>query len=626
MLRSYTVFLVMLFWLAAPARLLACYADFDYNNACPGDTIWFNALYEFGGAYSWNFGDTNPDAVNIGYGTNVYHVYTEEGNYNVTLFVNIGAEWAYQTQMITVGSACFAAGFSTDCQQYAAGTMVNFTNQSVGNITSWQWNFGDPATPSDTSSLQHPYYIYSLPGTYTVSLTVSDGENTATAYQTITIADDANDYCIGANFGFNYYTTDCLQDTTSFNVAYWGNISAYYWNFGDPASGIFNFSTQQNPTHLYTEEGTYIVTLIIANAFTADTIYHPVFVGDCTVWPGDFNNDGQVTVQDLFPIGLYYNATGTARPNASGNWTGQTAPDWTDFASFMYLQKLVNGKHADGNGDGVLNTSDIDLITQNYGLRHTNQNTRQAYLGEIPPTAPHYLLNLPTCCPFDETGTLTLGVALSEGGNYYGGSFTIYFNADVTDAQSVEFMTDVPGLLAVQHLNAQSNALEVAFVRTDKTNAVFDGNIGWLQCRVKNGVAFGTPVLLSISDAMLLNNGANTWQNNQQFFVPVNENPQITEIAYTALPTITGTEPQFTLFPTATQNGAVQVAVQVAGQQNLQISVYNAAGQMVYNMPQVSVSGNYSTVLPLQNLQQGVYMVTLQTNTHRFTQKIVKTN
>ncbi|OWY21740.1 PKD domain-containing protein [Sphingobacteriales bacterium UPWRP_1] len=625
MLRFYTLLLVILGSLATPGRLLACYADFDYNNACPGDTIWLNALYEFGGAYSWNFGDTNPDAVNVGYGTNVYHVYTQQGSYNVTLFVNIGAEWAYQTQIIEVGSACFAAGFSTECQQYAAGTMVNFTNQSVGNITTWQWNFGDPATPADTSSLQHPYYVYGSPGTYTVTLTVSDGVNTATAYQTVTITDNSNDYCIGASLGFNYYTTDCLQDTTAFNVTYWGNISAYYWDFGDPASGIFNFSTQQNPTHLYTAEGTYIVTLIIANAYTADTIYHPVYVGDCSVWPGDFNNDGQVTVQDLFPIGLYYNATGPARPEASAAWTGQTAPDWTDFTSFMYLQKLVNGKHADGNGDGTLNAADIALIAQNYGLRHTNQNTRQAYLGQIPPTAPHYLFNLPTCCPFDETGTLMLGVALSESGYYYGGSFTIHFNPGVVDAQTVQFITDVPGLLTVQHLNADANALEIAYVRTDKTYAVFDGNLGQLRCGVKGGVAFGTPMLLSISDAMLLNNGVNTWQTNQQFYVPVNENPEITEIAYTATPAITAPQPQFTVYPTVVHNGAVQVAVQVAGQQNLQISVYNAAGQPVYTTPQVSAWGNYSAVLPLHNLPQGVYMVTLKTNTQTSTHKIVKT-
>ena len=49
---------------------------------------------------------------------------------------------------------------------------VNFTDQSTGEITSWQWDFGDGITSTE----QNPSHIYSVPGTYTVSLTVADSE------------------------------------------------------------------------------------------------------------------------------------------------------------------------------------------------------------------------------------------------------------------------------------------------------------------------------------------------------------------------------------------------------------------------------------------------------------------
>lgn len=47
---------------------------------------------------------------------------------------------------------------------------VNFTDQSILGITSWEWDFGD----GSTSTKQNPSHIYTDYGNYTVSLTVSD--------------------------------------------------------------------------------------------------------------------------------------------------------------------------------------------------------------------------------------------------------------------------------------------------------------------------------------------------------------------------------------------------------------------------------------------------------------------
>jgi len=55
---------------------------------------------------------------------------------------------------------------------------VNFTDQSTNNPTSWNWDFGDG---NPASTVQNPSHIYTVAGTYTVTLTVanaggSDGE------------------------------------------------------------------------------------------------------------------------------------------------------------------------------------------------------------------------------------------------------------------------------------------------------------------------------------------------------------------------------------------------------------------------------------------------------------------
>ncbi|NTW24685.1 MAG: PKD domain-containing protein, partial [Lentimicrobium sp.] len=65
------------------------------------------------------------------------------------------------------------------------------------NITSWQWNFGD----GGTSTQQNPTHTYTLAGTYTVSLTVSDGSisntETKTSYITVTGGSTGNSTLTG---------------------------------------------------------------------------------------------------------------------------------------------------------------------------------------------------------------------------------------------------------------------------------------------------------------------------------------------------------------------------------------------------------------------------------------------
>ena len=64
--------------------------------------------------------------------------------------------------------------FSSSTVDPCAGTTVNFTDQSVGNPTSWTWTFqgGNPST----STLQHPVNIeYETPGIYNVTLSISNG-------------------------------------------------------------------------------------------------------------------------------------------------------------------------------------------------------------------------------------------------------------------------------------------------------------------------------------------------------------------------------------------------------------------------------------------------------------------
>ena len=77
-----------------------------------------------------------------------------------------------------------SANFSVSTTSGYIPLIVNFTDESSGNITSWNWNFGDGAT----STIQNPSHTYATEGTYSVSLSVSgpDGSDTESKNDFIT--------------------------------------------------------------------------------------------------------------------------------------------------------------------------------------------------------------------------------------------------------------------------------------------------------------------------------------------------------------------------------------------------------------------------------------------------------
>ena len=86
---------------------------------------------------------------------------------------------------------------------------------------------------------------------------------------------------------------------------------------------------------------------------------------------------------DYLYIGLNHGATGAVRANASNAFTDQPATDWG-------AKYGVDVKHADCNGDGMVNDADTLAIFQNYG-----QTVRLArYQTSAPPTA--NIANKPT--------------------------------------------------------------------------------------------------------------------------------------------------------------------------------------------------------------------------------------
>lgn len=95
---------------------------------------------------------------------------------------------------VVVYNTAARASFTTTDDTYEIGETITFTDTSTpdGNssITSWLWKFGD--AEESVSTEQNPAFEYSVDGSYTVQLTVTDNNGLkASANKTITILDPA---------------------------------------------------------------------------------------------------------------------------------------------------------------------------------------------------------------------------------------------------------------------------------------------------------------------------------------------------------------------------------------------------------------------------------------------------
>ena len=127
-------------------------------------------------SWNWDFGDGTTSTAQ-----SPQHTFTSPGVYSVTLVVSDGTTGSGKTKagLITVtypSGTALIADFTADQESGTLPLAVRFADNSVGNPTSWSWNFGD----GSGSSEQNPTHSYLTAGTYAVSLTIGDGVDTAT--------------------------------------------------------------------------------------------------------------------------------------------------------------------------------------------------------------------------------------------------------------------------------------------------------------------------------------------------------------------------------------------------------------------------------------------------------------
>lgn len=277
---------------------------------------------------AWNFGDGSTSEE-----FNPMHEYSSPGIYNVSLtaYGPGGTDNETKTGYITVYTRV-VSDFSGEPVQGIAPLIVAFSNLTVGDFTGQEWTFGDGYSNGDLN----PSHEYTVPGTYTVTLTSvgPGGTDTETKTDYITVYASAQ-----ADFTFTPASGTAPLDVNFTNTST-GDYSTFEWIFGDGQTSVL-----ENPMHTYTTAGVYSVSLTVSGnggeststqtnvitvyeqvvaSFTSNVnsgvapltvVFTDTTTGNPTSWSWDFGDGSTSTEQNPsheFATGGVYTVTLTA--------------------------------------------------------------------------------------------------------------------------------------------------------------------------------------------------------------------------------------------------------------------------------------------------------------------------
>ncbi len=216
--------------------------------------------------YSWSFGDGT-----FGSGSgSPSHTYPGVGRYlaQVTVTDSAGSV-GYGSAVVTVTGPPAILYI----QQYPTGIVYtgNYTNfyagaldPDGGTIVSYTWSYGDGVV--DVTTYPSDSHIYTSPGNYTMTLTVTDSDQGLSASQSLNVTVVPRpDLPPVASFYWYPYSPSVGAPVSFYGYYSYdpdGYITNYVWSFGDGSTSNVSGCC---PTHTYASVGNYTVTLTVTD-------------------------------------------------------------------------------------------------------------------------------------------------------------------------------------------------------------------------------------------------------------------------------------------------------------------------------------------------------------------------
>ncbi|HYG36995.1 MAG TPA: PKD domain-containing protein [Cytophagales bacterium] len=215
----------------------------------PNSTVTFENTSNKGHwDYHWDFGDGEYSSEK----DPLTHTYKSPGNYKVTL--TLSNEYCSKefVEGVKIVPQPPLAKFSADVTKGCRPLTVNFKNLTENSEgANYTWEFGDGF---GMSNAENPQYTFYEPGKYTVKLTALNSEGKQ-SNETKEYFIEVSDLPIAA-FQFNRSVIHIPEEQVNFvNLSM--NAESYLWDFGDG-----NTSYEKDPSYVYSDTGTYTITLI----------------------------------------------------------------------------------------------------------------------------------------------------------------------------------------------------------------------------------------------------------------------------------------------------------------------------------------------------------------------------
>lgn len=233
------------------------FVDFTSNDliGCKPHQVRFNSIASNVLTYQWKFVLPSPGNSDSPL-PNPLFTYQDTGFYDIRL-VGIDQFGCRDTMLKTdyiqvVGPyANFAAIPPAGCPPLAVQFSDNTATTAATTPVAWTWDFGDG---SPVSNVQNPAHVYINPGSYAVTLTVTDDmgcTDTETIPDVVSVTFPIPGFVVPDD-------STCAGNLVNFSNTSIGIGLTFVWDFGD---GI-GTSTLTNPSYAYSDTGSYTVSLI----------------------------------------------------------------------------------------------------------------------------------------------------------------------------------------------------------------------------------------------------------------------------------------------------------------------------------------------------------------------------
>lgn len=259
-------------------------------NVCENESYpVLNALNQ-GSTYEW-FYEGNPLP-----GEADQTLQTSQGGiYSVTITNQYGCQASDQLLINTFPAVNASI---TGPPNATLGATVSFQDNTTPAVNGWTWNFGD-GTPLVTQ--QNPSHAFIQVGVRPVFMIASNGICSDTAYLDVNVNWDCPQIGLSAAFTMSTNTVvlSGLGNVELTNNS--TNATEYIWDFGDGTGS----DPTVNPIHVYTDPGTYTITLTAINYNCTTTTSQSIVVVEFGVGVGEILSEDGFTVYPNPNTGIF---------------------------------------------------------------------------------------------------------------------------------------------------------------------------------------------------------------------------------------------------------------------------------------------------------------------------------